>query len=108
MRSIYRLLSGFVTIVIISSLYACSGTTARIRVSDVNIERRPFNLVRYQLDNIDVSSSVSTFDSSSERENLKESLSKMIKRANLFGNDQAKPYKLKVNVDDFDIDHASF
>lgn len=42
-------------------LISCSGTTAQIRVSDVNIERQDFALTPYQLGDINVSSKVKYF-----------------------------------------------
>jgi uncharacterized caspase-like protein len=89
-------------------LISCSGTTAQIRVSDVNIERQDFALTPYRLGDIDVSSKVGTFGSSKERKTLQQSIEKMLKRANLFGKDQSKPYSLDIQVEEFDIAQASF
>ena len=103
MFSKHRLLTILGIFLLLPLLASCSGTTAQIRVTDVDVERRPFALVPYPLETIDVSSGISSFNSGKELNNLQQSIKKILKRANLFGDDASKPYALKVRVEDFDI-----
>lgn len=99
---------GLLLVAAIFVLVGCSGSTARVQQSDVNIDRRSVALTPHALTQIDVSSDVSTFQSDEERQNYQASVRDILQRANLFGSDGARPYSLRINIIDFAIPKSSF
>lgn len=95
-------------VLIIGTLISCSGSTALVRSSDVDIKRRSFTLTPFAVGNIEVVSDVDSFSSNSERDTYEQSLRKILNRANLFGKDSSKAYTLKVTIADFNIPQSSF
>ncbi|MCB1692602.1 MAG: caspase family protein [Pseudomonadales bacterium] len=96
------------TIVIALVLAGCSGTTARVQRSDLDIEHRAVAVTRYSLADIDYASDVGMFDSNAEQANYVASLKAALRQANIFGADGTKPYTLSVRILDFSIPKASF
>ncbi|MGH7353868.1 MAG: hypothetical protein ACRELS_04725, partial [Candidatus Rokuibacteriota bacterium] len=89
-------------------LAACSGTTQAVQSRDIRVQPRPSAAVSHTLGEVTVTSRVATFDTDYERTNYARSLKTILERANLFGEDASKPYRLSASIEGFSIPHASF